>query len=47
MMSYRLFVEIIVGVVPNWSRVHPAALESGGLLPLFVLLEESVQFHWS
>ena len=38
---------VTVGVVPNWSHVRLATLESGGLLPLFMLLEESVQLHSS
>ena len=38
---------VTVGVVPNWSQVRLAAPESGGLLPLFMLLEESVQLHSS
>ena len=36
-----------VGVVPNYNQVRLASLESDGLLPLFVLLEEYVQLHWS
>lgn len=31
----------------NWSQVRPVSLESSGLLPFLVLLEESIQLHWS
>ena len=36
-----------VGVIPNWSQVRPASLESSKLLPLSVFLKESIQLHWS